>query len=185
MVDNSSQTAFIRPEGFWRILGLRAEETVVHLGCGAGFYLIPAARIVGSKGMVIGLDIRSDMLAEAESRARLAEVGKIIRTVRANLEEPGASTLPDGLADWVLVANILHQADATKILTEARRLVKPMGSVVVVEWDTAASPLGPPAQRRIPENAVREVAAALGLLVKRSFRPSPYHYGLVLGTNEL
>ena len=112
--------SFIRPEDLWESVGLRANQTIVHLGCGAGFFLIPAARVVGHGGKAIGIDIRTDMLAEVESRARREHVEEVVKTRRANLEQPNSSALEDISADWVLVANILHQADPQTILQEAK-----------------------------------------------------------------
>lgn len=175
-----AEPSFIHPEQLWRDLGLRADQTVVHLGCGAGFYIIPAAHIVGRHGKVVGVDVLANMLEEVEGRAGRAGVADIVHTVRANLEEERGSTLPENSADWVLVANILHQSDPPKILTEARRLLRPAGKVVVIEWDVAATPLGPPNPKRIAEHEVRSVAEQVGLHVERSFKPSPYHYGVVL-----
>jgi len=173
-------TSFIRPQELWQTLGLRADQTVVHLGCGAGFYLIPAAKIVGKHGKVIGLDVLTNMLEEAEGRARRSGVGEIVETVRANLEEVEGSTLPAQSADWVLVANILHQAAPAALLREAKRVVRNSGTVVVIEWDTAATPLGPPAEKRVGRAVVVSVAQEQGLTVQRFFNPSPYHYGILL-----
>jgi ubiquinone/menaquinone biosynthesis C-methylase UbiE len=170
---------FIRPEELWRTLGLRANQTVVHLGCGAGFYLIPAAQIVGSKGKVIGADVREDMLQEVESRAEREKVADIIQTVRVNLEDHNNEGIPAGKADWTLVANILYQADPKKILGEAVRVTKPQGTVVVVEWDIAATPLGPPPEKRRSPAEITAEAAAAGLKPTGTFSPSPYHFGLL------
>ena len=175
---------FIRPEEFWSNLGLRAEQTVVHLGAGAGFYLIPAAHIVGKKGKAIGVDVLPDMLAEIESRARREDVDDIIQTIRSNLEnEPGSPLAPNS-ADWVLVANILHQSDPVKIFKEGLRVVAANGFVVVVEWDTSASPFGPPAASRISKDTVINAAMQVGLHVVREFRPGSYHYGIVLSKSK-
>lgn len=171
--------SFLRPADALRQIGLRAEQRFVHLGCGAGFWLIPAAHIVGTGGKAIGVDIRSDMLSEAESRAEADHVGQIVETQRGDLEHERGSRLPDHMADVVLVANIVHQADPHKLLLEARRVAKPGGTVAIVEWDIAASPIGPPPEQRIPEPDIRQLAESLGLNFVRAFDPSPYHYGLI------
>ncbi len=176
----SNDNSFIRPEEFWRTLGLRAGQSVVHLGCGPGFYLLPAAKLVGSAGKAIGVDVRSDMLAEAENRARRDSNATVITTIRADLEQAAGSTLPAASADWVLVANILHQSDPAKIMAEAKRIVHEAGKIVVVEWDVVATPMGPPPTVRIFKNDVVTLAESLGLALEKSFAPSPYHYGLVL-----
>lgn len=173
-------SSFLRPDELWRQVGLAADATVVHLGCGPGFYLIPAAQIIGKKGKAIGVDILPAMLTETESRAERAGVWEQVKTIRANLELPSGSTLEAGSADWVLLANIMHQADPVKLLAEAKRIVKPEGVVVVAEWDTAATPLGPPPAKRVAKTSILEIATGLGLALKREFSPSPYHYGLLL-----
>ena len=110
--------SFIRPEVLLSTIGLRAQQTFVHLGCGAGFYLIPAARIVWSKGKSIGVDLLPDMIAEADNKARHQGLAGVVQTFRANIENPGGSGLPAKSADIVLVANILHQSDPSKVMLE-------------------------------------------------------------------
>lgn len=172
--------SFIRPEEFWKQVGLRAEQVVVHFGVGAGFYLIPAAHIVGSKGKAIGIDVLPDMLAEAEGRAKRENVQDITQIMRANLENPNGSTLSDNMADWILLFNIIYQSDIQKILEEAKRVVSASGHVVIVGWGLAASPFGPPIAKRISPEDLQGVAAELGLNVTKQFSPSPYHFALVL-----
>lgn len=176
----NSDTSFIRPDEFWQNLGLRAGQVIVHLGCGAGFFLIPAAKVVGAEGKAIGVDVLPNMLAEVEGKAVREGLDKIIETVRANLEEQEGSTLPTDMADWVLVANILHQSHPESIVRESARVVKPEGRVALVEWDVGASPFGPPVEARIAKPDVIDVAVGAGLTVEKEFRPSPYHYGLIL-----
>jgi len=171
--------SFIHPERLWRDVGLAAGQTVVHLGCGAGFYLVPAAKLIGASGKAIGIDLLPDLLAETENRAAREGVDAIVHTIRANIELPNGSTLPDQSSDWVLVANILHQSDPQIILTEAARIVGPTGSVLAIEWDTIATPLGPPTDQRISQQTVREIADNIGLFAEETFAPSPYHYGFV------
>jgi ubiquinone/menaquinone biosynthesis C-methylase UbiE len=171
---------FIRPEEFWHDLDLHRGETVVHLGCGAGYYLVPAAKIVGPAGKVFGVDIRTEMVEEAAGRAERAGVEDTVRTLRADLENKPGSSLAARVADWTLVANILYQADPEKIMREAARVTKHGGTIVVVEWTPAATPLGPPAADRISQRDVLAIAAKFKLELRQEFTPSPYHYGILL-----
>lgn len=178
MPENSA--SFLRPEEVLGKIGLRAGQTFVHLGCGAGFWLIPAAKIIGVGGKAIGVDIRPDMLSECEKRAGLARLSQVVQTARGDLEQDRGSTLPDAQADLVLIANIIHQADPSKLLREGKRIVKPDGHVVIVEWDVKASPLGPPPAKRIAESDMKKITQSAGLKTIDSFSASPYHYGLIL-----
>jgi ubiquinone/menaquinone biosynthesis C-methylase UbiE len=180
MVGEENGQAFIRPEIFWSEVGLKAGETVVHLGCGAGFYLVPAAKIVGKKGKAIGVDVLTDKLEETEAKATRARVGEIVRVIRSNLEAEQGSTLAEAMADWVLVANILHQSQPRLILAEAQRIAKQAGKIVIIEWKTSDSPLGPPQRVRFSRQEAVEIVEELGLKIAKSFEPSEYHYGLVL-----
>ncbi len=179
-MDISPSASFIRPEELWRRLGLRGNQTVVHLGSGPGFYLIPAAKLVGGKGRAIGIDVREDMLEETEGRARREGVESTVVTIRANLEKGAVKQIPKHSADWILISNILYQSDPIKILTEAKRLAKPSGSIVLVSWAIVATPLGPPMELRISARQIRDLLPQLKLEVAATFDPSPYHFGLIL-----
>jgi ubiquinone/menaquinone biosynthesis C-methylase UbiE len=172
--------SFIQPEELWREVGLQAGQIVVHLGCGAGFYVVPAAKIVGDSGKVIGIDLLAPLLEETEGRAKRQGVSEVVHTIRANLDLPQGSTLAAASADWVLVANILHQSDPAAILAEAARIIRPAGKVAVLDWDVVATPLGPPAEVRVAPAVAKQQAEAAGLVVTKEWRPSPYHYGLLL-----
>lgn len=175
----ASAQSFIQPAILWQTVGLQASQTAVHLGCGPGFYLIAAAKIVGKDGKVIGVDIRPDMLTETESRAAREGVASIVQTVRADAEHPDGATLPKEVADFVLLVNILNQSHPEKIFSTARHLLKDGGRVVVVGWNTAATPFGPPPSKRINEETMKEFITGAQLRVTKSFSPSPYHYGFV------
>jgi ubiquinone/menaquinone biosynthesis C-methylase UbiE len=120
------------------------------------------------------------MLQEALNRAEQSGVAHITKTIRADLEHAQGSSLEDNMSDWTLVANILYQADPAKILTEAKRITKKNGIIIVTEWDTASTPVGPPPESRVPLNQVKDIAARLKLIILKQFNPSPYHFGLLL-----
>jgi ubiquinone/menaquinone biosynthesis C-methylase UbiE len=176
---NTKPNPFIRPEEFWEQIELRVNQTIVHLGCGAGFYLIPAAKKVGRKGQVIGIDVLKDMLEEAEDRAVRANVADTIETIRSNLENGPVGKIKNNIADWTLVANILYQSDPEKILTEAKRITKQSGTIIVVEWNVSYTPLGPPPDDRIAKSQVLDISKKMKLELLKEFVPSPYHYGLL------
>lgn len=59
-------------------LGLRAGDTVVDLGCGTGTYLPRLAEKVGPSGRVVGVDLSSEMLAQARQRVSGLEQVELI-----------------------------------------------------------------------------------------------------------
>src|SRR5262245_23876533 len=57
-------------------LDLRAGERVLDVCCGSGASAIPAARAVGPRGRVLGLDLSENLLALARDKARREELAQ-------------------------------------------------------------------------------------------------------------
>jgi SAM-dependent methyltransferase len=94
------------------------------------------AQIVGSKGLVVGVDHDSDMLQEANQRAAQTGVNAWVRHQRAD-----AHLLPfhSGVFDACRCERVLqHVADPEHVLAEMVRVTKPGGWVVAGEPDWAS-----------------------------------------------
>jgi ubiquinone/menaquinone biosynthesis C-methylase UbiE len=160
--------------------GINAGSVVADLGCGtSGHFVIPAAKIVGPSGRVYAVDILKSVLAAVESRAKL-EGATSIETIWGNCEMFGGVKIKDGTVDTTLVINNLYQAKNRQVfLREASRVTKVGGRVVVIDWKTVASPLGPPAESRISSEAAKVDAAAVGLKLVEAWEPAQYFWGLI------
>lgn len=170
----------IQPAPFLRELKIRAGWRVADFGCGPGYYLVPAARFVGSQGRVVGIDIRTEATDEARRRLERAHLAGHADVFRADLARAGASGLPDGWADLVLLVGVLHQSDPFSLLREAARVVRPAdGRVVAVEWEEVATPLGPPPEHRVRKDVVLGHAKSAGLAFLQNLTPSPFQYGML------
>ena len=119
------------PEAALRNAGVGPGMTVVDLGCGPGFFTIPARHVVGTAGHVIAADVQPEMLDHL--RGRLTQAG--ITDVHVVLTNEGRVPVADAVADVVWAAFVLHEAnDPGAFLAECARLVKPGGAVAIVEW---------------------------------------------------
>ena len=102
-------------------------ETVLDLGCGGGIDCLLAARLVGSSGKVIGVDMSPKALATA--RKNLEELGLTnVEFRQGRLEK---LPLDDASVD-VAISNcvgIVMRGDAA-VLSEAARVLKPGGRLV-------------------------------------------------------
>lgn len=112
-------------------LPLVAGDRVLDLGCGAGHELLALER----EGMrAVGVDLSAAMV-EA-SRRRLLSEGVPVRLVRADV-----AGLPfrDRTFDACRIERVLqHVADPAAVLGEVRRVLRPGGSVAVLEPDWAS-----------------------------------------------
>lgn len=157
-------------------------QTVADLGVGgAGYFALQAAKIVGERGRVYGVDIQKSALSNLESRARMAGIHNII-TVWSNLEIVGAAKkIANQSIDTALIINVLFQSRDKKdrILAEAYRMLKSGGMLVVVDWKRAGSPLGPTHELRVHAEDIERMATAAGFEMTKRFEPGDYHFGLL------
>jgi arsenite methyltransferase len=103
---------------------IRAGESVLDLGCGAGFDAFIAAQLVEHEGRVIGIDLSPEMLAVA--RAAEAEAGfPQVEFCEAPVE---ALPFPDASFDVALSNGVLNLLpDKPAALREIFRVLRPGG----------------------------------------------------------
>jgi ubiquinone/menaquinone biosynthesis C-methylase UbiE len=119
-----------------RLARLQPGEAVLDVGCGTGTLAIAAKRHVGPTGTVHGIDASPEMLARAKKKARKAGVEVVLRNAMAQ-----ALPFPDAQFDVVLTTVMLHHLPRkarAQCAAEMRRVLKPGGRVLAVEFGLAA-----------------------------------------------
>lgn len=161
-------------------LGVKTGSKVADLGCGgAGHFIIPAAHLVGSNTVAYAADIMKTVLHAVASKARIEGVNNI-RTVWTNLENVGATNIKEKSLDFSLLINVLFQSkNRQKMITEAIRLLKDEGKLLVIDWNKVATTLGPPVENRVDEMEIKKTAQSLNLKLVDEFKAGKYHYGLI------
>jgi ubiquinone/menaquinone biosynthesis C-methylase UbiE len=169
----------LNPEAVLSRAGARAGFVIADLGCGTtGYFILPAARLVGPEGRAIAVDIIKSILASVASRARFDGLTSL-ETLWADCELPNGVKLADNTCDITLVVNNMYQAKNRGVfLAEAARITKPGGKVVVIDWKTSATPFGPPPEQRVTPETVRMDAEKIGLTLVENYDPGPYHWGM-------
>ncbi|MDE2037959.1 MAG: methyltransferase domain-containing protein [Patescibacteria group bacterium] len=157
-------------------LGLAEGMKVADLGAGSGFYAIEAAKKVGASGRVYAVDVQKDLLERLRSAAQAAGLHNV-EVVWGNAEKIGGTKLREGAADRAIVSNVLFQVAAPDdFALEAKRILKPGGKALVVDW-SEASPLGP--KTVFPSMKAQALFEKSGFALEQSFKAGDHHYGLV------
>lgn len=169
---------FLNPAEVVAQSGIMQGEVVADLGCGNGFYVLPAAQMVGPTGMVIGVDVQTQKLAATISIAN--QFGyKNVRVIQANLGKPLLDIEP-ATCDMVIVSNILHEiTDPKELIKNIYRILKSPGRLVAVEWKRTATPFGPPLDRRLDQEKLEILLMQAGFRKMKDLQADGYHYAVL------
>jgi len=170
---------FLSPEQIIKRLNLSEGIIAVDFGCGTGHWSVAIAKEIGNSGKVYALDIQKEMLEATKSRAETLGLENV-EVIRADLDEENGSKLSPGIADFILLSNILFQADKREqVVKEAFRVLKSGGETAVIEWDQSDMLLGPPKQLKLKMEDTRRIFLEAGFVFKDDFPAGEHHYGLL------
>ncbi|XOU94335.1 MAG: class I SAM-dependent methyltransferase [Candidatus Kerfeldbacteria bacterium] len=173
---------FLHPENILKEIGLSIGETIADFGCGGGYFVIPAAKIIGDDGVAYGVDVLKNALSSLDVKSRMFGLTNV-KPVWANVEIFGASRgIHDNILDMVFLVQIMSQSKKRReIFKEVDRVLKHNGGkIMVIDWKSDKLSFSPnPASMTKPEE-IKEIAKSFGLILEKEFEPSDYHFGLLL-----
>jgi len=147
------------PEAVFGPLDLQPGNVFFDLGCGPGDYALRAARIVGPRGRVYGLDKWDEVLKSLRTEANLRRIANLLPMV-GDLRR--GLPLADASVDVCFMATLWHvldlERDADRIFGEVHRVLKIEGRLAALSFKKEDRPWGPPVAQR-PSPA--QIAAAV------------------------
>lgn len=170
---------FSDPLSNLRQLGLQENMIVADLGAGTGFYSVAAGGLV-PRGKVYAVEVQKEFLPTITAKARDAGLNNV-ECLWGNIEKEHGTKIGDRIVDVVVASNVLFQVESKEgFLKEIKRILKPGGRVLLVDWSDSSSSLGPNFQTLIPKNKAKEMFTEKGFSLERDIDAGAHHYGMIL-----
>jgi len=139
------------------IANLKPGETVLDLGSGAGIDCFLAARQVGSRGQVIGVDMTPAMLSKARKNAEKSS----FKNVDFRLGEIEHLPVADASVDVIISNCVINLSpDKPQVFRDMFRVLKPGGRVAVADIVATAE---------MPQSVKKDMALYTGCVAGASF----------------
>lgn len=112
-----------------RIADIQPGQTILEVGCGTGFFTIPAAQMVGDQGYIVAMDASSGFLKEVAKKVQKTNL-KNVRIMQRDALNTGLET---GSIDKVLLFGVIPfpLLPLDKLLPEMHRVLKPNATMSV------------------------------------------------------
>jgi ubiquinone/menaquinone biosynthesis C-methylase UbiE len=144
VMDSRLRYRFFGPETTLAGAGLRPGQTVLEIGCGTGFFTIPAARMVGNDGHLIAMDRLPASVEAVTAKVRDARLENVLVVAGNALD----TRLEEESMDVILIFGVIPapMLPMERLLGEMHRVLKPGGTMAVwppswVHWTIRRSPL--------------------------------------------
>jgi len=149
VLDSPERMEFLNPERIMGMLGLEKDMTFADLGCGTGYFSIPASGMVKK---VYAIDVQQEMLDLLNARIKKDNV----RNWKSLLSDGTSIPLANGSADILFMANVFHEIDdKDSMLAEVKRVLSGRGRLVIIDWKEMEMDMSPPLNERLsPEKVI-------------------------------
>ena len=128
-MDSRFRHRFFSPEKILANSPLKEGQVVLEVGCGTGFFTIPAARLVGERGHLVAMDILPASVELVADKSRAAGM-RNIQVIRGDALN---TFLEDGRFDAIILYGMIPapMLPLVPLLAEMHRILKPEGALTV------------------------------------------------------
>ncbi len=158
-LDSQYRRRILPPKATLERFGLKKGMDVADIGAGSGYFLVPAARIVGKEGKAYAVDASKEMLGVLKKKRPPSNVEMV------HTKDGYKFKIETGAVDYVIASAILHENEPVRFLKEIKRIMRPGATLLVIDWRRDSLRSGPPMEERLTPEQVK------GFLVKSKLRP--------------
>ena len=175
-LEDPKRDAYQKPHEIMRALGLKAGEVIADIGAGSGYFTFRLTHHVGDRGKVYAVDVSPDMIRHINRRIRELKATNVVSI----LADPDDPLLPEGSVDRFFFSDSWHHIDnQTTYLSLMKKMLKPGGEIVIIDFHKKDFPVGPPMQMKIAREDLIKQMESNGFRLMKEHTFLPYQYFLV------
>jgi ubiquinone/menaquinone biosynthesis C-methylase UbiE len=157
-------------------LNIKPGEVIADIGAGSGYFTFRLAHFVGDKGKVYAVDVSPDMIRHVNRRIRETKTTNVV-TILADNDDP---LLADKSVNRFFICDVWHHVEnQTKYLSLMKKMLKPGGEVVMIDFHKKELPFGPPMQMKIAREDLIKQLETNGFRLSKEHTFLPHQYFLV------
>jgi ubiquinone/menaquinone biosynthesis C-methylase UbiE len=175
-LEDPKRDAYQKPHEVVHALGLKPGEVIADIGAGSGYFTFHLARHVGEKGKVYAVDVSPDMIRHINRRIREIKTNNVVSI----LADPDDPLLPERSINRFFICDVWHHVDnPVKYLSLMKKMLKPGGEIVMIDFHKKELPFGPPLQMKIAREDLIKQVETNGFRLAKEHSLLPYQYFLV------
>jgi ubiquinone/menaquinone biosynthesis C-methylase UbiE len=152
---------------------------IADFGSGSGFYSLASAKALISTGRVYAIDAQKDLLTKLKNSASREGLYNV-EVIWGDIEKPNGTKLREASVDFVFLCNILFQVDDKDgVIKEVKRVLKPAGRVLVVDWVDSFGGIGPSPKMVVKKDKAMTMFEKAGFHMDKDINAGAHHYGLI------
>ncbi len=175
-LDDPKRDEYQKPHEVLSALNIKPGEVIADIGAGTGYFTFRLAHHVGAKGKVYAVDVSPDMIRHINRRSRDAKATNVV-AILADNDDP---LLPEQSVNRIFICDVWHHVDnQTKYLALMKKMLKPGGEIVMIDFHKKELPFGPPLQMKIAREDLIKQLETNGFRVAKEHTFLPHQYFLV------
>ena len=179
-LEDPARDAYQKPHEVLTAMDLKPGEVIADIGAGSGYFTFRLARHVEAAGRVYAVDVSPDMIVHLNRRIRDLQLKNVV-TILAAPDDP---LLADGSIDRFFICDTWHHiGDHPRYLALLKKMLKPDGQVVMIDFKKEKTPVGPPMEMRIDRADLLREMGTNGFRLTAEHNFLPHQYFLVFKPN--
>lgn len=175
-LEDPKRDAYQKPHEVLTALNIKPGEVIADIGAGSGYFSLRLAHFVGNKGKVYAVDVSPDMIRHVNRRIRETKATNVV-TILADNDDP---LLADRSVNRFFICDVWHHVEnQPKYLSLMKKMLKPGGEIVMIDFHKKELPFGPPMQMKIAREDLIEQIETNGFRLSKEHTFLPHQYFLV------